>query len=1467
MASAISLINLTKLSEQEEQLTAQVAFDNNLSKLFNRRTLPLSNAVRTTAHIQTNPDEDVTVVEAGVLQMRRINLTSTSNLGHIYWDMPVSKWTRGVDKTVDMRPVSLDVDGDYVTFTNTKQLNSGGCGMRFFNRPVVTNKLYADPTRQMRYARVRSDKLHAGITSLSYKVEINIPIVDRLGKYITPEAALLVPDANIKIKYHAGKFNPHNLESLVRNDGHLTKHSDTDWHDWTLAYDVTSETKLAHSENPDVAGLVGKRVRTRSVTFEFGKETQTLGRMEIKGTAVKCIRVVGRMKPPPGCYAYSEMSISKWLQTNHGHASVLNVLPRDTQTGIDHINVTSDGVEINRFTKPVGGWPPGMLEVAPGWIMTGGGEIDKVKSVTINPVGGVEYMDVVSYKNKAFANTSQIGFNKYTDDTYKQLLAMYTVGDLTNVDYDHNLATSIPLIGTFDVEVDFTHNGNTGLGFEAMVSGIRDNITLVPDAALPQSLMEKDLEREETKKIPQGKGNHPEPGKPISEENKHKAGAVAGGGVISYGGIKNKLGVNTYYDTADRLVQQAAQPNRADWYEMTAREKEAAILADAAYDFYTVNKQGLTGTARAAEMSKIENYLKDTRYSIVDNALLPVTSNNEVSLFVGKDADYWKDADGNNELWKSRIDADPTLTKANKLAISFRGTQLGKEHGFMTNLRDFAADVGILTGTQRISARYTDAKKFCGDLALARSTNEPNNPLFNADIDLITGHSLGGGIGMNIHNQEESVGGGVVEPECIVFNPGVTPVDTSALTSSSKSMTVIRTVDDYVSMGIGTRQGAMGNTTVKNVGTLQFLRDTSKPITGPHEMRNFVERNSWLKKLAATQLGDTVFIADVYPTAGVARGTVSHLEANMNALGSAVIEGADKTRIMDFERFFMKLNDPNYDWSDFGIPSQFGDKDSTYHAEMVDAIVNSENESLDLTVPGELNFEHGARDVPGIWRDLPRDINGKRIPSLTDYKIYEALSNGRRPVGVEIMRIKGDSHLYVGRDNSSEIAELTVDQSYAIRNNVSDRYGPITPEEMTLTRDVGHDSVIDQNSTQLNRLWAKYVQRKQVGELSAFTDGSNVVSVADSKSVVINDQTVAAKVKVGDLFSGSGVPSNTRVNSVGVSPTDSGRVILVLDNAMTTTSVHNTVYSLHRGSMYFDASITEEPNFVNMPAINNHEALSASIDAAELADLNAGPDTGTVLHEVRSELEIEELNTQMGMISDNDMDTFLQLDENGQTVELNNLAVARKTAESNLTTSLSEGTGDETIRIAGSSGSGYALQFGGLFAGLVFGWLANKAVDLIDPNHKLGIYGDAALAGGAAGGITVAAGSWMVSSESALTGLVLGPEIVAGVAAGVVGTAVGKTVYEAMLRKGYSEKAAYAASATSGGAAGGFAAGIITTSALVATGAGVGEEVGAVIGTVGGPLGVAAGVVVGGLIGASIGAAMGGVLSLIHSLK
>uniref|UniRef100_A0A2V0RJR6 Uncharacterized protein n=1 Tax=viral metagenome TaxID=1070528 RepID=A0A2V0RJR6_9ZZZZ len=538
-----------------------------------------------------------------------------------------------------------------------------------------------------------------------------------------------------------------------------------------------------------------------------------------------------------------------------------------------------------------------------------------------------------------------------------------------------------------------------------------------------------------------------------------------------------------------------------------------------------------------------------------------------------------------------------------------------------------------------------------------------------------------------------------------------------------------------------------------------------------------------------------------------------------------------------------------------------------HYQEMADKIFDSGNFDQ-MSVPSELSFAPNNEEIPAIWKNLPRDANGKLVPSLTDYKIYDAVSNGRRPVGIEIMRLQGDSELYVGRDNNSEVHEMTPEQAGNIRNNASDRYGLNTPDELTLTREVGNELVIDKESTQLNRLWSKYVQRKQVGQSVVSTDGTNIESLVGADNILIDDVNVASTVKAGDLFSGSGIPSGTRIKAIGIAA--DGRTSLTLSNAVEATITAGTDYSLHRGNMYFNRSITEENDFMNMPAINSHETVETDLSAAELLDLNAGPDTGTVTHEVKTVVEREALNTEMGMASNEDLDSFLQLDENGQTVEMENLKAARATAEENLTNAFTEGTGEDTLRIAGGAGSGYALHAAGLVGGLVAGWVAEKSVEWLDPNHKLGLYGDSALSGALAGGgmaVATAVGTNLLAGSSSLfAGMALGPEILAGAAAGVVGTAVSKAIYDRMMNKGYSEKAAYAASTTTGATAGGFTAGVIVTGAVVLTGVETGELIGGVIGTVGGPLGAAAGVVVGGLIGAGVGAVVGGVMSLWHSL-
>ena len=154
----------------------------------------------------------------------------------------------------------------------------------------------------------------------------------------------------------------------------------------------------------------------------------------------------------------------------------------------------------------------------------------------------------------------------------------------------------------------------------------------------------------------------------------------------------------------------------------------------------------------------------------------------------------------------------------------------------------------------------------------------------------------------------------------------------------------------------------------------------------------------------------------------------------------------------------------------------------------------------------------------------------------------------------------------------------------------------------------------------------------------------------------------------------------------------------------------------------------------------------------------------------------------------------------------------------------------------------------GVGAGLISGIAADKVIEAMDPNHKLGIIGDEAAKGGLAGG-----------GAAAILGTAAAPEAIAGGAAWVAGSESSKEITKLTGSE--------AAGSVGGGAVGGGVA-VATVSAIsagaeVAGAVAAGSELGAAFGSVVPGAGTAVGLA----LGAGIGAAVGGIgyaFSKIH---
>ena len=170
--------------------------------------------------------------------------------------------------------------------------------------------------------------------------------------------------------------------------------------------------------------------------------------------------------------------------------------------------------------------------------------------------------------------------------------------------------------------------------------------------------------------------------------------------------------------------------------------------------------------------------------------------------------------------------------------------------------------------------------------------------------------------------------------------------------------------------------------------------------------------------------------------------------------------------------------------------------------------------------------------------------------------------------------------------------------------------------------------------------------------------------------------------------------------------------------------------------------------------------------------------------------------------------------------------------------------------IGESVGTNAARTGAGLATGLLASYAASKIVDSIPGSENQAPVVRDLETGAIAGGI--GAGGSAILTGSAVTGLVLGPEILGGAAAYAAGGATTRAVDRAAQKRGIKQHELLA------DASGGVVAGVVgTTTTMAAAMAGgvlAGAELSAMIGSVGGPLGM--------LLGAGIGAAVGGVLGV-----
>ena len=144
----------------------------------------------------------------------------------------------------------------------------------------------------------------------------------------------------------------------------------------------------------------------------------------------------------------------------------------------------------------------------------------------------------------------------------------------------------------------------------------------------------------------------------------------------------------------------------------------------------------------------------------------------------------------------------------------------------------------------------------------------------------------------------------------------------------------------------------------------------------------------------------------------------------------------------------------------------------------------------------------------------------------------------------------------------------------------------------------------------------------------------------------------------------------------------------------------------------------------------------------------------------------------------------------------------------------------------------------GLGAGLVSGFAADKVVEAIDPDHKLGTVGDEATKGVLSG-----AGAAAILGTAAL------PEAVAGGAAWVAGTESAKAITKATHSEATGDVLGGAIGGVTAAATVGTIGAAATVGAAVLGGAELGTALGSVLPGVGNVIGLAVGATMGAIVG------------------
>ena len=144
----------------------------------------------------------------------------------------------------------------------------------------------------------------------------------------------------------------------------------------------------------------------------------------------------------------------------------------------------------------------------------------------------------------------------------------------------------------------------------------------------------------------------------------------------------------------------------------------------------------------------------------------------------------------------------------------------------------------------------------------------------------------------------------------------------------------------------------------------------------------------------------------------------------------------------------------------------------------------------------------------------------------------------------------------------------------------------------------------------------------------------------------------------------------------------------------------------------------------------------------------------------------------------------------------------------------------------------------GVGAGIVAGFAADKAIEALDPDHKLGTVGDEAAKGGLSG-----------LGAAAILGTAALPEALAGSAAWISGSESAKAITKATHSEAVGDVAGGAIGGATAVATAGTVTAVASVGAAIAGGAELGTALGSVVPGVGNLIGLGVGVTVGALIG------------------